>query len=90
MNEVSVLVLARLKYQKETVKSGTTVHQKSALPVVSCRGHHRRSFVRPYILINLRYEPVGRFSSRSHCCTASNARRYGAESQLTSRKLTVA
>jgi hypothetical protein len=34
--------------QKETVKSGTT-DQKSALPVVSCRGHLRRSFVRPHI-----------------------------------------
>jgi hypothetical protein len=44
--------------QKQTVKSGTTrritpkikiKNQKSALPVVSGRGHPRLSFVRPYI-----------------------------------------
>jgi hypothetical protein len=56
MNEVSVLVLARLNYQKETVKRVVLeeLHQ-SALPVVSCRGHHRRSFVRPYIRTRSEY-----------------------------------
>jgi hypothetical protein len=40
----------KLYDQNKTVQSGTRrVTPKSALPVVSCRGHPRRSYVRPNI-----------------------------------------